>query len=113
MCVIVRWLTYEAFLNCYSAMATPTPGGLNRTYLPSDPDFLLDYMAGIGSDESDDEFDGYLTDEDEPLGDLANASSDGMTMGLNSPSLLPSSTSNSRSSGGLIPPDPSQQGKYS
>ena len=38
-----------------------------RTHLPSDPNFLLSYMAGIASDELDDDFEGYLTDKDEPL----------------------------------------------
>ena len=39
---------------------------LARTYLPSDPNFLLEYMAGIASDDSDDDFDGYLLSDDEP-----------------------------------------------
>ena len=33
---------------------------LANTYLPSDPDFFLEYMAGIASDDNDDDFDGYL-----------------------------------------------------
>ena len=37
-----------------------------RTYLPSDPDFLLEYMAGIASDDSDDDFDGYLLSDEDP-----------------------------------------------
>ena len=44
----------------------------SRTYLPSDPDFLLDYMAGIASDDSDDDFEGYLLSDDEPEGIVAN-----------------------------------------
>ena len=38
---------------------------LFRTYLPSDPDFLLEYMAGIAADDSDD-FDGYLLSDEDP-----------------------------------------------
>ena len=40
--------------------------GLRSTYLPSDPNFLLDYMAGLASDDSDDDFDCYLLSEGEP-----------------------------------------------
>ena len=49
-------------------MTHPT-NRLANTYLPSDPDFLLEYMAGIASDDSDG-FDGYLLseDDDEPGG---------------------------------------------
>ena len=36
------------------------------TYLPSDPNFLLEYMAGIASDNSDDDFDGYLLSDEDP-----------------------------------------------
>ena len=36
------------------------------TYLPSDPNFLLDYMAGLMSDDSNDDFDGYLLSDAEP-----------------------------------------------
>ena len=39
---------------------------LHTTFLPSDPDFLLDYMAGLASDDSDDDFDGYILLDDEP-----------------------------------------------
>ena len=39
---------------------------LSNTYLPSDPDFLLEYMAGLASDNSDDDFDGYLLSDEEP-----------------------------------------------
>ena len=42
---------------------------LSRTYLPSDPDFLLEYMAGIASDDSDDDFDGYLLSDEDPESD--------------------------------------------
>ena len=45
---------------------------LTHTYLPSDPDFLLDYMAGIASDDSDDDFDGCLLSDHEPEGIVAN-----------------------------------------
>ena len=38
---------------------------LDRTYLSSDPNFLLEYMAGIASDDSNDDFDGYLLSDDE------------------------------------------------
>ena len=38
---------------------------LRTTYLPSDPNFLLDYMAGLASDDSDDDFDGYLLSDGE------------------------------------------------
>ena len=38
---------------------------MRSTYLPSDPNFLLDYMAGLASDDSDD-FDGYLLSDGEP-----------------------------------------------
>ena len=39
---------------------------LQDTSLFSDPNFLLDYMADLPSDEgSDDEFDGYLSPEDD------------------------------------------------
>ena len=31
--------------------------------LPSDPEHLLEYMENVCSDSSDDEFDGYLSDE--------------------------------------------------
>ena len=41
--------------------------GVSRTYLPSDPDFLLSYMAGLLNSESQDEIDGYLSDENEPI----------------------------------------------
>ena len=37
-----------------------------RTYLPSDPDFLLEYMAGVASD---DDFDGYLLSDEDPESD--------------------------------------------
>ena len=40
--------------------------GLRSTYLPSDPNFLLDYMAGLVSDDGDDDFDGYLLSDGEP-----------------------------------------------
>ena len=43
---------------------------LTHTYLPSDPDFILEYMAGLASDDSDDDFDGYLLSDDEPEGKL-------------------------------------------
>ena len=39
---------------------------LSNTYLPSDPNFLLEYMAGLASDDSDDDFDGYLLSDEEP-----------------------------------------------
>ena len=39
---------------------------LSRTYLPSDPNFLLEYMAGLASDDSDDDFDGYLLSDEDP-----------------------------------------------
>ena len=84
-------------------MAIPTPDGLARTYLPSDPDFLLSYMAGIGSDESEDEFDGYLTDEDEPL--CGQDSGDETTVGPDSPTPLTSSAC-----GSITPPSPSNHG---
>ena len=38
---------------------------LRTTYLPSDLNFLLDYMAGLASDDSDDDFDGYLLSDGE------------------------------------------------
>ena len=41
---------------------------LANTYLPSDPNYLLKYMAGIASDDSDDDFDGYLLSDDEAEG---------------------------------------------
>ena len=31
-----------------------------------DPDFLLEYMAGITSDDSDEDFDGYLLSDEDP-----------------------------------------------
>ena len=37
---------------------------LSNTYLPSDPNFLLEYMAGLASDDSDD-FNGYLLSDEE------------------------------------------------
>ena len=93
-------------------MATPTPGGLARTYLPSDPDFLLDYMAGIGSDKSEDEFEGYLTDEDESLcGQDSDDRKEDTMVGLNGPSPLPSSILTSSPGSSLGPPNPSQQDK--
>ena len=49
-----------------STSSTSGNGGVSRTYLPSDPDFLLGYMAGL-PDESDDDFDGYLSDSNETL----------------------------------------------
>ena len=40
---------------------------LHAIFLPSDPDFLLDYMASLAFDDSDDDdFDGYLLSDDEP-----------------------------------------------
>ena len=47
---------------------------LSRTYLPSDPDFLLDYMAGIASNDSDYDFDGYLLSDKDPEPDEGNDS---------------------------------------
>ena len=42
--------------------------GLRQTYLPSDPDFLLQYMADHDDDpSSDDDFDGYLGPDDDPF----------------------------------------------
>ena len=38
---------------------------LRSIYLPSDPNFLLDYMAGLASDNSNDDFDGYLLSDAE------------------------------------------------
>ena len=35
---------------------------LSRTYLSSDPE----YMAGIASEDSDDDFDGYLLSDEDP-----------------------------------------------
>ena len=54
-------------------MASRARGRLSATYLPSDPNFLLGYMTGLPSDESDDDFDGYISDtslhgDDEPQG---------------------------------------------
>ena len=47
-------------------MATPR-NRLHATFLPSHPDFVLDYMADLVSDDSkDDDFDGYLLSEDKP-----------------------------------------------
>ena len=47
----------------------PSTNRLANTYLPSDLDFLLEYMAGIASDDSNDDFDGYLlSDEDDEQG---------------------------------------------
>ena len=47
-------------------MATPR-SRLHATFLPSDRDFLLDNMAGLVSDDSDDDdFDRYLLSDDEP-----------------------------------------------
>ena len=54
------------------SMMAQSANRLTRTYLLSDPDFLLDYMAGIASDDSDDEFGGYLLSDDEPEGTVAN-----------------------------------------
>ena len=45
---------------------------LANTYLPSDHNFLLEYMAGIDSDDSDDDFDGYLLSDEEPEGPEGN-----------------------------------------
>ena len=39
---------------------------LQTTFLSFDPNFLLDYMAGLASDNSDDDFDGYLLFDNEP-----------------------------------------------
>eukprot|EP00731_Ephydatia_muelleri_P039227 Em1239g1a len=36
----------------------------SRRHLPSDPEFLLEYMENIESDISDDEFDGYIDEEE-------------------------------------------------
>ena len=36
----------------------------SRRHLPSDPEFLLEYMEKIESDISDDEFDGYIDEEE-------------------------------------------------
>ena len=32
-------------------------------HLPADREYLLNYLAGIASDDSDDDFNGYITDE--------------------------------------------------
>ena len=48
----------------YKSMAS-SRSHLQTTFLPSDPDFLLDYMAGLASDDSNDDFDGYLLSDDE------------------------------------------------
>ena len=40
--------------------------GFCSTYLPSDPNFLLEYMAVLASDDSDDDFNGYLLPDGEP-----------------------------------------------
>ena len=34
--------------------------------LPSDPDYLLQYFDALPSDDSEDDFDGYLSDDVEP-----------------------------------------------
>ena len=47
---------------------------LSRTYLPSDPDFLLKYMAGMTSDDNNDDFDGYLLSDEDPESDEGNDS---------------------------------------
>ena len=39
---------------------------LQTTFFPSDSDFLLNYMTGLASDDSDDDFDGYLLSDDKP-----------------------------------------------
>ena len=49
----------------YNSMAS-SRSRLQTTFLPSDPDFLLDYMTGLVSNDSDDDFDGYLLSDDEP-----------------------------------------------
>ena len=33
-------------------------------FLPSDPNFLLNYLEGLPSDDSESDFDGYIDDED-------------------------------------------------
>lgn len=35
-----------------------------RVYLPSDPEFLLDYLAGLPSGDSDSEFEGYVSEDE-------------------------------------------------
>ena len=39
---------------------------LSCTYLPSDPNLLLEYMASLASDDSHDDFDGYLLSDEDP-----------------------------------------------
>ena len=47
---------------------------LSNTYLLSDPDFLLEYMAELASDDSDDDFDGYLLSDEDPEPEEGNDS---------------------------------------
>ena len=50
----------------YKAMATPKKH-LQATLLPSDLDFLLDYMAGLASNNNDNEdFNRYSLSDDKP-----------------------------------------------
>lgn len=44
----------------YSAMAKRA---VSHQMLPSDPEYLLEYLDALPSDSSDDEFDGYLSEE--------------------------------------------------
>ena len=45
--------------------------------LQSDPDYLSEYMETVPSDSSDDDFDGYLSDEDAvDINDSASEESD-------------------------------------
>ena len=39
---------------------------LSNTYLLSNQNFLLEYMAGLASDDSDDDFNGHLLSNEEP-----------------------------------------------
>ena len=41
-------------------------GAVCRPFLSSDLNFLLDYMAGLASDDSDDDLDRYLLSDDKP-----------------------------------------------
>ena len=43
---------------------------LAHTYLSSDPNFLLEYMAGLASKDSDDDLDGYLLSDNKPEGNF-------------------------------------------
>ena len=38
----------------------------SRKLPSSDPEYLIEYLDGLASDDSDDEFEGYVSEDEEP-----------------------------------------------